>query len=168
MRQFTWCRQEIAENCKWGGEHVHIVITTPGYRRIMPSCKKTTLRLFFHDLEPDKIRKTVLFAKDPAKGQETIDGCFSEQHAHDIVRFVGATDKDETIIVNCEAGVSRSPAVVMALWKAQGEEIESVYRKAHPNIHVANTLGRVLGVGPFEEPKYEGIVNPFAPEEQKP
>lgn len=167
MRQFTWCRQEVAENCTWGGEHVHIIITTPGSRRIMPSCKKTALRVFFQDLVPDQIRKTKAFENDPKRGQELIDGCFTEQHAHDIARFVGATDEDETIIVNCEAGVSRSPAVVLAFWRLQGEDIESVYRKAHPNIYVANMLGRVLGVGPFEEPKYEGIVNPFAPE-QKP
>lgn len=77
MRKFAWCRQELAETCTRCDEHVHIVITTPGYRRIMPSCKKVTLRLFFHDLEPDKIRKLPLFIQDPVKGQERIDGCFT-------------------------------------------------------------------------------------------
>lgn len=163
MRQFNWCRQELAETCQWAGEHSHIIITTPGYRRIMPSCRKTSLRLFFHDLYPDKIKKTPYYAQNPESGQKAVTECFTEEQAQQIVQFVRSTDENELIVVNCEAGISRSPAVVMALRKFQGEDIEIVYKKAWPNIHVANTLGRVLGVGPFEEPKATPgeIVNPF-------
>lgn len=163
MREFAWCRQEIAEDCRWGGDHVHIIIASPtAPKRIMPSCKKMALRLFFYDLDPEAIRRTNAFANDPAKGQELIDGCFTEEHASQIARFVAALDEDETVIVNCEAGVSRSPGVVLALRRKHGGDTEAVFRKACPNIHVASVLGRVLGVGPFQAPKYEGIADPFA------
>lgn len=163
MREFTWCRQEIAEECRRHDEHVHIVITTPGYRRIMLSCRKTTLRLFFHDLDPETIRHTETFATNPAKGQALIDGCFTETHAREVASFVVMTNPDH-VVVNCEAGISRSAGVVLALRRKYGGDTEELYKKAHPNIHVACMLGRELGVGPFEEPKYdkyEGIVNLF-------
>lgn len=157
MSNFIWCRQELAENCQFPGEHVHIVITSPSCRRIMPSCKKTTLRMFFYDLDPEAIRKTPAFEKDPVKGQQLIDGCFTEGQANEIAAFVSTVYYDETVIVNCEAGVSRSPGVVLALRRKFGGDTEEVFKKAYPNIHVASVLGRVLGVGPFQAPKYEGI-----------
>ena len=162
MRKFDWCRQEIAEECNWGSPHSHIVIASPGGRRILPACRQVTLRLFFYDLDPEAIRRSNAYLDDPAKGRELISGCFTSHHAEQIIAFVKLSDSDERIIVNCEAGVSRSPAVVLAFRRSQGEETESVFKKAHPNIHVASILGNLLGVGPFKAPKYEGIVDPFA------
>lgn len=160
MREFTWCRQELAEDCRYAGDHVHIVIASPEGRRIMPSCRKMTLRLFFYDLDPEAIRRTGAYASDPEKGKKLIDGCFTEEHAHHIARFVERTE--EPVVVNCEAGISRSPGVVLALRRKHGGDTEDVYKKAHPNIHVASMLGRELGVGPFQAPKYEGIVGIFS------
>lgn len=160
MREFTWCRQEIAEGCSRDDDHVHVVITTPGERKIMLPCRKTTLRIFFNDLDPEAIRRTKAFAENPTKGQMLIDGCFTGAHAWEVASFVSMTNPDD-VVVNCEAGVSRSAGVVLALRRKYGGDTEELFRKAHPNIHVASMLGRELGVGPFEEPKYEGIVNPF-------
>lgn len=160
MREFTWCRQELAEDCRFAGDHVHIVITSPGCRRIMLFCRKVTLRLFFYDLDPEAIRRTIAHCKDPVRGQELIDGCFTEEHARHIVQFIQATT--EPVVVNCEAGISRSPGIVLALRRKYGGDTEEVFKEACPNIHVASILGRELGVGPFQAPKYEGIVNPFS------
>lgn len=161
MREFNWCRQEIAEDCRWGGDHVHIAITSLWNRRITPSCGKVVLHVLFNEV----LRNDV--SDDPSRGQDRIEGCFREEHAREIIRFVNGTNKDETVIVNCEAGVSRSPAVVLAFRKFQGQDTESVFKKAAPNIHVASVLGRLLGVGPFQAPKYEGLINPFATDEGK-
>lgn len=159
MRQFTWCRQELAEDCRHEGVHAHIVITSVGYRMIVPSCKNTKLTLFFWDLDPAAIRRTAKYKKDPALGDRLIDGCFSREQAAAITMFVGATAPDD-IVVNCEGGISRSAGIVLALRRAFGGDTEQVFNEAHPNIHVASLLGEELGVGPFL-PRLPAVVENF-------
>lgn len=145
MRDFTWCRQEIAEDCRWGGGHVHICITGPEGRKITPICGQKALNLFFHDLDPEAIKRTEAYAKNPAIGEDLITKCFTEDQARQMVAFVKSTDEDETIIINCEAGISRSPGAVLAFRRFYGDPFaEDVFNKAHPNIHVTSTLTRVL------------------------
>ena len=144
MRKFTWCRQELAEFCMQVGKHAHVCITSPEGRVISPECGYKALNLSFHDLEPGRIRQTEAYGRDSVRGEELIKRCFTEAQAHEIVAFVNKTDKDETIIVNCEAGISRSPGVVLAYRTFLGEEIESIYKRADPNQHVAAVLGKVL------------------------
>jgi hypothetical protein len=164
MREFIWCRQEIAEYCLSDGVHIHVCVTTPGYRVIRPRCGRVTLNMLFHDLDPAAIRRTEAFAKDPKRGQELIDGCFTEAQAAEMAGFVAKADKDHMVIVNCEAGISRSPGIVLAFRRAYGGDTEAVFKKACPNIHVASVLGKELGVGPFQARKYKGIIDPFAEE----
>lgn len=157
-RAFRWCPQEGAEGCALTGDHVHICIGTPGTKKAwVPPCRKTTLRIFFHDLDPAAIRRSSAYEKGPDKGEELIAGCLTEEQAQQIAAFVQATAPDD-VIVNCEAGISRSPGVVLALRRKYGGDTEEPFRKAHPNIHVASTLGRVLGVGPFQARKPEGLI----------
>jgi len=163
MRNFTWRRQEIAEGCKRDDRHVHIVITSPKCREVTPRCGKPSLQLFFYDLDPEAIRRTRAAGDDPVKAQELIEGCFSEAQARELAAFVEAHPED--VVANCEAGVSRSPGVVLALRRKYGGDTEEVFRKACPNIHVASVLGRELGVGPFQARKFEGIVDPFVKDE---
>jgi hypothetical protein len=162
MRRFVWCAQEFAEFCHVTVDHIHVCITTPKYRAIRPGCGKDALNLSFHDLDPAAIRRTAAFEKDSVRGQELIDGCFTESHAEMLVAFVGKSKK--TVVVNCEAGISRSPAVVLALRRKFGGDPEECFKRACPNIHVASVLGKVLGVGPFQARPYRGIVDPFAEE----
>ena len=166
MRNFVWCRQEVAENCERKEDHSHVIITAPGNRRIIPHCRQVTLRLFFLDLDPEAIRRTEAFKGNPTRGRELIAQCFTEEHATHIVKFIMMTKPSETVIVNCEAGISRSAGIVLAFRRFQEQDTDDVFAKAHPNIHVASTLGRKLGVGPFQEPKYEGIVDPFSEAER--
>ena len=144
MRNFKWCRQEVAEFCLLDEEHVHICITTPRSRAIRPRCGRTAINLFFHDLDPEAIRRTDAAIRDAAKAQELIDGCLTEQQAREIVAFVQATPEDKTVLINCEAGISRSPGVVLALRRHYGGDTEEVFNRAHPNVHVTSLVTRVL------------------------
>jgi hypothetical protein len=144
MKTFTWCRRELAEGCLEQAPHVHICITGPDCRGIAPKCGAQKLQLFFYDLDPEKIKRTSAFADDPEKGKAMLAGCFSETQARRISAFVAATPDDTAIIVNCEAGVSRSPAVVLALRRHYGGDTEEVFKRAVPNIHVSSILSRVL------------------------
>jgi protein-tyrosine phosphatase len=134
MKIFKWCPQEIAEGCYLEEEHSHICITTPGYREIKPACGKQVLNLAFYDLDPASLKKR-------NAPENLISGCFREQHAHQIATF---TKGGDFVVVNCEAGISRSPGVVLALRRFYGGDTEEPFRRAHPNAHVTSILSRVL------------------------
>lgn len=144
MREFTWCRQELAEFCFKQSDHVHICITGPEGRAIRPQCGRKHINLFFQDLEPDKIRLREAYLKDPVRGEELIESCFKESQAREIVRFVNSTRPDEHIVVNCAAGISRSPGVVLAYERFYGRSTDYIFERADPNSHVAGVLGKVL------------------------
>lgn len=147
MRYFTWCRKEIAEDCTCSGPHVHICITGPEGRTIQPRCSSKTavLHQYFHDLDPEAIKRTEAYAKNPERGDELIRACFTEDQAREMVAFVKATPEDGVIIVNCEAGISRSPGTVLAFRRFYGDPYaEDVFNTAHPNIHVTSILSKVL------------------------
>ena len=134
MREFTWCRQELAEFCTSPEEHVHVCITTPDYRLITPRCGRPHINLRFHDLEPAEL--------PPNTPVERLNACFSKQQAQEIIEFVNKTDKP--VVVNCEAGISRSPGVVLGFRRFFGGDIQECFSKAHPNLHVASLLELVL------------------------
>lgn len=124
--------------------HSHICIRTNGAEIKMPQCNSPVLYLEFVDLDPDAIRRTQAFARNPAKGQQVIDDCLNEKQALLIVEFVEHTPDERMIVVNCEAGVSRSPGVVLALRRHYGGSTEEVFEKAVPNIHVTSMVTRAL------------------------
>lgn len=70
---------------------------------------------------------------------------FNRIHAHQIKEFVNET-YPEKIIVHCNMGMSRSPAVMAALYEYFGEPelAAKVFQDFHPNGHVYNTLFDVL------------------------
>lgn len=72
---------------------------------------------------------------------------FSEEQARHILGFVKAHYDDiETIIINCDAGISRSAGVALALhriYNIRPNDISSNPR-FHPNFHVVNTLQRAF------------------------
>jgi predicted protein tyrosine phosphatase len=144
MRDFSWCRRELAEFCLREGEHVHICITDHTGKAIAPQCGKKHINLFFRDNDPNHVRKTLKFAEDPSLGEQLISECFTEGHAQQIIDFVKSTSEDETIIVNCAAGISRSPGVVLAYRLFNSLDTKYIFEQADPNLHVATTLYRVL------------------------
>lgn len=146
MKNFIWCREEIMVACEqYIGKvpHAHIAIRSVNSFQRSPQCGNPTLRLAFYDLDPAAIIRTNAFANDPKKGNEIIAGCFREGHAEEIAVFVEKTRR-KLFVVNCEAGISRSPGVVLALRRHYGGDVEEPFKKAVPNIHVASLLGQVL------------------------
>jgi hypothetical protein len=146
MKTFVWCREEVMMDCEaYIGKisHAHIAIRSIGSLQKPPKCGNPTLRLEFYDLDPAAIARTNAFADDPVRGKELIDGCFTEEHARKIAVFVEKTRR-KLFVVNCEAGVSRSPGVVLALRRHYGGDLDEPYKTAHPNAHIASVLGQVL------------------------
>jgi predicted protein tyrosine phosphatase len=95
-------------------------------------------------MEPMKIRLSLHYQENPVRGEELIATCFKEAHALQIVGFVFTTPPEETIVVNCAAGISRSPGVVLAFERFYGRDTAYIYERAVPNSHVATVLGKVL------------------------
>jgi predicted protein tyrosine phosphatase len=142
---------------KWGPEiamlacdhfvperHAHICIRTPGEPPKMPPCKEHSLHQAFNDLDPEAIKRTEAFEKDPQKGRLLIENCFTEDHAREIREFLKIIRDEHLVFVNCEAGVSRSAGVVLALRRHYGGDEEEIFQKAAPNIHVTSIMTRIL------------------------
>lgn len=70
---------------------------------------------------------------------------FTVEHAQQIKDFVNDTNP-EKIIVHCNMGLSRSPAVMAALYEYYGEPelAGKVFHKYQPNMYVFRTLYSVL------------------------
>jgi predicted protein tyrosine phosphatase len=114
-----------------------------GAEIVTPQCGNPALYLGFHDLDPEAIRRTPHYADDPVKGEGFIRGCLTDEQATLMAEFAHYRP-DELIIVNCEAGISRSPGSVLAFRRFYGGDVDEPYQKAIPNIHVASVLGRAL------------------------
>jgi protein-tyrosine phosphatase len=85
-------------------------------------CGKPVLPLEFHDLGPEC----------PA---QLADKLMTTTQAKKIARFL-FTKKPEAIIVNCEAGISRSAGVAAALAKFFYDDDKEIFKKAIPNMYV--------------------------------
>lgn len=77
----------------------------------------------------------------------TIEKMFNEGHAKSILDFV-SKHKDKTLLVHCEAGRSRSPAVAAAISKLLTDDDMIWFKNYTPNRYVyrvlmtyANTVG---------------------------
>lgn len=127
---------------------MHICITGPEGRALHPSCGKRTLHQFFVDLTPERIRATEAYLKDPEKGKQKVAECFNERQAREMVAYVRSTSPDETVVINCEAGISRSPGAVLAFRRSQGDPTDDIFEKAWPNEHVTKLVEQALNVRP--------------------
>lgn len=52
------------------------------------------------------------------------------------------------ILVHCEAGMSRSPAVAAAICRAMGQDDRTYFQTYQPNLHVYRTLLEARGLKP--------------------
>jgi len=133
MEFFVYSRPAIERVSPHDSAHVIISITTTKHDRATlresPHCLGV-LRLAFPDA-------------DAAMGTITEGDLFSADHAEQIWRFVLSHHKQvERIIAHCDAGLSRSPAVVAAISKAlTGDDVE-FFRRYRPNMRVYQTLLR--------------------------
>lgn len=129
-------------------ERVVISITTPGTPKKSTGycCKailhdpswKDILRLEFHDTDPKK---------KGAKNQEEdiqVLKLFSESQAVEIMNFLKIHENDiDTVVVHCEAGISRSGAVAKFIAYLYGLRFPETYQLY--NNHVFSTLLKVYG-----------------------
>ena len=109
--------------------HAFISIIDPGSEEIKLRTNPFTmgvLRMAFHDLDK------------PIVGYDL----FSKEEAKQILDFINSIkNKIDLIIVNCEAGISRSAAVACSLSKIlNGEDTWLIKRYNLYNRHIYNTI----------------------------
>ncbi len=126
-------REEIEQGIVVRTAYVVISITDPGKRRPRirrPSGFRDALFLQFHDAVPDggviSSGEIVLMTTD---------------HAAAIWAFVNRyRDTVGTIVVQCEQGMSRSPAVAAAISKELGGSEKPFFREYAPNQYIYDLL----------------------------
>lgn len=98
-----------------------------------PPHRLGVLRVAFDDVEPTR--------RDHPGGKRPMDA----SHAREIRAFVEAHPEAELIVVQCEAGMCRSPAVAAALWRWLEGSRGPFFETFRPNRHVYRTLSEELG-----------------------
>lgn len=88
------------------------------------------LRLVFDDTTDDE--------------RQLADERLATQEDFDTIERFCETHKDRTIIVHCEAGMSRSSAVALYVSGAHGHEFRPGANGIHPNPYVSRMLNRKL------------------------
>jgi predicted protein tyrosine phosphatase len=121
--------------------YVVISISDPGTRR--PSIKKTAglrdvLHLAFHDAEPTRALTL---------GEGIV--LMTEDQARQAWEFVRAwRGRVGSIVVHCEQGMSRSPAMAAAICRAFGGDDRRFFREYQPNRHVFRLMSECGGLDP--------------------
>ena len=110
-------------------KHVFISIRSPYADPVMlPDNKNRFGQIFlqFHDLDHlPEVDKICLGVSKPYN-------LFTDKMAEDILKIASMSDDIETIIVNCEAGISRSAGVVAALANIINEDDSRFFKKYLP------------------------------------
>ena len=87
---------------------------------------RDVLYLAFHDVDP---------ADDPALPEDIT--LMTDEDARRIWSFVKKWEKKiGTVVVHCEQGMSRSPAVAAALCKRRGGDESRFFKRYQPNLYV--------------------------------
>jgi len=120
-------RREV-ESYIWTTEHVHICIRDN--KSLQPKIHFSTGNFGTLHLEFDDIDYNV-------EGHKL----FTVNNARQIINFINRWEnKIDLVIVNCEAGISRSTAVCAALAKSFGQDNSYFFKTGIPNSHVYSTL----------------------------
>lgn len=130
MQFLTMNEKQILSNVYKGIKQKHIVISiTQG--------GATNIKL-----PPNNARVSQLFLKfDDISGIDPNYLFFDESMAKDILEFVNNhINKVSLIIVNCQAGLSRSVAVASALSKIINYVDDAIFTKGIPNMFVYSTI----------------------------
>ena len=111
-------------------EHVWISISGKDDAADLPKRKtcRDILRLEFHDLDVE------------LPGYPDVP-LFSEEHAGQILDFFNKYRNEvPSLVVHCDAGRSRSPAVAAALTHIMGKQDKPILRQYNPNMRVYRML----------------------------
>lgn len=134
--QIKVCDREELERYRWDAPQCVLISITdpdkaPAEIRQSDRCLEV-LRLQFHDIQP-------------GPGAATIGGMTSmdADHARQIWQFVQRwRDEAQTLVVQCEAGMSRSPAVAAAVAEYLGQDSGVFFADYAPNRYIYEMLRR--------------------------
>jgi len=124
--------------------HIHIAVYTPGDVEVpLPENPQrlAVLQLCFHDVANVKDRE---WLAHELKGTGVEVTPFTDEQAEQIVDFLERYKSVKNIVVNCDAGSCRSPAIAAAISKTATGNDELFYKRYAPNHHVYRTLMRAL------------------------
>ena len=153
--------------------HLIISIRTPGDpdKVKLPLSKRTlgVLHMEFHDIDrgphwdddatatPEVLEYR---ASEKKRWKDRIaylgeDVLFNPKMAAELVGFVRAERPEpvERIIVHCDAGLSRSPAVAAALSRVLDGDDDAYFKRYRPNMKVYRGILDAWGLPPVEEPE---------------
>jgi predicted protein tyrosine phosphatase len=159
--------EDAAKTCSASEPHVSIVITSPGDDEIaLPAnhLRVETLRLFFHDIVEERMRDKGMDVEDVTRKFLERHNVplvfFGEEHATQIVGLLERNPEVKIVLVNCQAGISRSSAVAAAICMAKNGSDDHIFKSPlyDPNKQVYTILVRALG--------YHGEIDPrkFVPQ----
>ena len=97
---------------------------------------RAILRFRFHDAEPAGNFPTPPTIKLMTSGEAREIWEAVQQHRGQI----------DTIVVHCEAGMSRSPAVAAAICRALGQDDLRFFREYQPNMHIYGLILHAAGM----------------------
>lgn len=151
MQQILFVSREAAQRFQSPEPWAAISITDPGSAPAQMACPKcqAVLRLSFSDVDHSEGDYTVLF---------------SSAVAREILDFVEAwAPRVRTLLIHCEAGVSRSCATAAALARLRFGEDQEFFRRGRPNMLVYRTLlEEALGEAIHDETNPEAASSPLA------
>lgn len=120
----------------------------PKFKRMSSNGIKDILHLSFDDVQlPSGASERYIWKKDEGLLLDTLDNApyvvISEKDAKDIVSFVKKWhDKVDTIIVHCNAGISRSSGICAAIMKAMTGDDSQIFENSRylPNTTCYKTV----------------------------
>jgi predicted protein tyrosine phosphatase len=127
--------QEMAENYAHDQPHVFVSIISPGGEKVaLPNNegRLAVVRLCFHDVDqgdPHCVATSFLAHHD-------IEAVPARREDASLVKVAVEANPGADILVNCEAGISRSAGVAAAISKALTGDDERYFRRYRPNMHV--------------------------------
>jgi predicted protein tyrosine phosphatase len=137
--------QERAESEIVDVPYIHISVCSPGSDgAILPDNENRidVLRLCFHDIESSTDPKDLGMKFLKRYGIEP--RLFNAEDAQAIFDFLEKHKEAETIVVNCEAGISRSAGIAAAIAKVRNGDDEQYFKRYHPNLLAYRTLLKKL------------------------
>jgi predicted protein tyrosine phosphatase len=158
--------EDVAKVTSASEPHLSIVITSPGDDQIvLPSntFRVETLRLFFHDITEERILAKFTpeeikdLTADFLRRHKVPLRYFSGEDAKQIVDLLERNPEIKIVLVNCQAGISRSSAVAAAICMAKNGNDDYFFKSPlyDPNKQVYLTLLGALGYdGPIDMQKF--------------